>query len=78
MSTFSKEEKILNKIDEIISIRGKRGINYEQQIQCLAMLRNQAEEQNFDDEIIIKILLIQITFYFDSYKKGNEIETWTQ
>jgi hypothetical protein len=58
-------EEILKKLDEIISIRGKHGINYQNQLECLNILRQNVEQQNLGIEILIKILLIQITVCFD-------------
>lgn len=68
----------MKKIDEIISMRGKRGINYQNQLECLNMLRQQVEQ---DVKIVIKILLVQITICFDYHHQGNEyfkLETWTR
>ncbi len=71
----------MKKLHEIISTRGKRGINYQNQLECLNMLRQQIEQPNFDVEIVIKILLVQITVCFDYHHQENEyfkLETWTQ
>jgi len=79
--TLMNEEEILKKLDEIISIRGKHGINYQNQLECLNILRQNVEQQNICIEILIKILLIQITVCFDYHHQENEyfkLETWTQ
>jgi len=56
--SFFEKKKFKKKINEIISMRGKRGINYQNQLECLNMFQYQVKQQNFDVEIIIKILLI--------------------
>jgi len=78
--TLLKEE-ILKKLDEIISTRGKRGINYQTQLEHLNMLRQRVEQENLDVEILIKILLVQSTVCFDYHHQGNEyfkLEIWTR
>jgi hypothetical protein len=77
VATPLKEEEIFKKLDEIISMRGKRGINYQNQLECLNMLRQHVKQQNLN----IKIILIQITVSFDYHHKKNDyfkLETWTR
>ena len=59
-------------------MRGKRGINYQNQIECLNLLRQQVEQENLDLKIVIKILLVQITVYFDYHHEHFKLEIWTQ
>jgi hypothetical protein len=44
---------MLEKLDEIISIHGKRGFDYQNQTESLNTLRQQIEQQNLDVEIMI-------------------------
>jgi translation initiation factor 3 subunit C len=62
---LSREEEILAKLDEINSMRGKRGINYQNQFESLNALRQQVDKENLDVKIIIKILFTQITINLD-------------
>ena len=71
----------MKKLNEIIAMRGKRGTNRRDQLECLKLLRSYAEKQNLGVGIDIKILLIQIAVSFDYHHKGNEClkpETWTR
>ncbi|CAF4130632.1 unnamed protein product [Rotaria magnacalcarata] len=84
--SFAKDEEItheaiLKKLNEVIAMRGKRGTNRRDQLECLKLLRSYAEKQNLGVGIDIKILLIQIAVSFDYHHKGNEClkpETWTR
>ena len=64
-----------------MAIRGKRGTNRRDQLECLKILRSYVEKHNFGVGLDIKILLIQIAVSFDYHHKSNEClkaETWTQ
>ncbi|CAF3629750.1 unnamed protein product [Rotaria sordida] len=84
--SFGKDEEItheaiLKKLNEIIAMRGKRGTNRRDQLECLKILRLYVEKQNLGVGLDIKILLIQIAVSFDYHHKGNEClkpETWTR
>jgi hypothetical protein len=73
VSILLNEEEISKKLDEIISMRGKRGINYENQLESLNILR----QQNLSFEILMKILLTQITVSLDYHHQGKP-EIWTR
>lgn len=82
--SFGKDEEIthdaiMKKLNEIIAMRGKRGTNRRDQLECLKILRTFVEKQNLGVGLDIKILLIQIAVSFDYHHKGNEClkpETW--
>ncbi len=73
VSILLNEEEISKKLDEIISMRGKREINYENQLESLNILR----QQNLSFEILMKILLTQITVSLDYHHQGKP-EIWTR
>ncbi len=73
VSILLNEEEISKKLDEIILMRGKRGINYENQLESLNILR----QQNLSFEILMKILLTQITVSLDYHHQGK-LEIWTR
>ncbi|CAF4033818.1 unnamed protein product [Rotaria sp. Silwood2] len=64
-------EDILKKLNEILSIRGKRSTNYHDQLEYLNHLRQYVKKRNLTVEIDIKILLIQIIISFDYHQKEN-------
>ncbi|CAF0832422.1 unnamed protein product [Adineta steineri] len=84
--SFGKDEEIthdaiLKKLNDIIAMRGKRGTNRRDQLECLKILRLYVEKQNLGVGLDIKILLIQIAVSFDYHHKGNEClkpDTWTR
>lgn len=83
---FGKDEEIthdaiLKKLNDIIAMRGKRGTNRRDQLECLKILRMYVEKQNLGVGIDIKILLVEIAVSFDYHHKGNDWlkpETWTR
>lgn len=84
--SFGKDEEIthdaiLKKLNDIIAMRGKRGTNRRDQLECLKILRMYVEKQNLGVGIDIKILLVEIAVSFDYHHKGNDWlkpETWTR
>lgn len=62
-------------------MRGKRGTNRRDQIECLKILRGYVEQEKLGIGLDIKILLTQIAVSFDYHHKTNEClkpETWTR
>ena len=82
---FGKDEEInhenvAKKLNEVIAMRGRRGTNRRDQLECLKILRAHVEKQNLGVGIYIKILLVQIAVSFDYHHKSNEClkpEAWT-
>lgn len=61
-------------------MRGRRGTNRRDQLECLKILRGHVEKQNLGVGLYIKILLVQIAVSFDYHHKSNEClkpEAWT-
>ncbi|CAF1190390.1 unnamed protein product, partial [Adineta ricciae] len=84
--SFAKDEEIthdaiLKKLNEIIAMRGKRGTNRRDQLECLKVLRLYVEKLALGVALDIRILLIQIAVSFDYHHKSNEClkpEAWTR
>ncbi|UJR08674.1 hypothetical protein I4U23_012932 [Adineta vaga] len=66
------DASILKKLNEILSKRSKREINYQDQFECLEQLREHVIEQNLNVDSLIQILIAQITLGFDFQQRKNE------
>lgn len=83
---FAKDEEInhtsvLNKLNEIVSTRGRKGTDRNEQIDMIKELRSIAKQHNLGPAIDIKILFNQIACSFDyntRLNKSMKPQTWNE